>query len=83
MTQADAAVNAMFKKPLRVGLLVEPTVSLPLPESADSLSDLPPPPFLLPLAIKPVHARHLFIHIYICDVVAVVALSFHSKPRLP
>jgi hypothetical protein len=29
VTQADAAVNAMFKKPLRVGLLVEPTVSPP------------------------------------------------------
>lgn len=45
VTQADGAVNAMFKKPLRVGLLVEPTVSppnlwIPLPESGPSLSTL-------------------------------------------
>lgn len=26
VTQADRSLNAMFKKPLRVGLLVEPTV---------------------------------------------------------
>lgn len=44
VTQAESAVNAMFKRPLRVGLLVEPTVSPMLsPNLRIPCSQLPSP----------------------------------------